>query len=303
MTWDNKLIALYFWVSECFEAGAVAHAQRHCKNVSTLKLDFTDEEAITIYLFGILRKYKEVKDIYTYTNDHLIDWFPNLPSYQKFNKRLNHLNDVFAVLAQMAATSIKLPRWLVDSQDLVDSVVDSMPIILAQRGRSGSAKVAKEVANKGRCASKGLFYHGVKLHHLGLCMPGTLPKPHCLLISKASENDNTVFKEQIAPACRNLRVFSDRIYHDQKAIKELKEQFNIEVMPCQKRKKGQKHLYADQKFFSTGVSRAKQTVESFFNWINQKTGIQMASKVRSTQGLFKHIFGKLTAALLILIGF
>lgn len=303
MTWDIKLIALYFWVCECFENGIAQHAQRHNKNASTMVLKFSDEEAITVYLFGILQKYQEVKDIHTYTKNHLSDWFPALPSYEKFNERLNRLNNVFALLAAKAGENITLPAWLVQSQTLIDAVVDSMPIILAIRGRSCSAKVALEVANKGKCASKGFYYHGVKLHHLGFCMPGKLPKPQCLLLSAASENDNTVFKEQIAPMFRNLRVFNDRIYHDEAAMEALKKEFNIEVMPCQKRKRGQAHLWADQKFFSTAVSHVKQPVESFFNWINDKTGIQIASKVRSTKGLFKHIFGKLTAALLILIGF
>lgn len=303
MTWDLKLIALYSWVYDCFEKGVYFHSQRHNKNASTMVLEFTDQEAITIYLHGILRKYKEVKDIYTYTKDHLIDWFPTLPSYAKFNERLNRMNDVFAVLAQIVGQELQLPPWLTKPQELVDAVVDSMPIILAMKGRSSSAKVAREVANKGKCASKGFFYHGVKLHHLGFCVPGKLPIPQSLLISAASENDNTVFKEQIAPMFRNIRVFCDRIYHDEASRKALKKQFNIEVMPCQKRKKGQTRLFADQKFLSTGISRIKQPVESFFNWINEKTGIQIASKVRSTKGLFKHVFGKLTVALLILVGF
>lgn len=303
MDWDIKLIALYYWVDASFAKGGYAHGLRHSNNSEKMELAFSDEEAMTVYLYGILRKYKEVKDIYNYTKDHLLDWFPNLPSYAKFNERLNRLNNVFSFLAQQASEQISLPDWLLESQTLVDAVVDSMPIILAIRGRSGSAKVAREVANKGKCASKGFYYHGLKLHHLGFCMPGKLPIPQSLVISPASHNDNTVFKEQIAPLFRNIRVFSDRIYHDQGAWQDLKEQFNIEVMPCQKRKRGQKQLFANQKLFSTGVSRIKQPVESFFHWINDKTGIQVASKVRSTKGLFKHVFGKLTAALLILAGF
>ena len=35
-------------------------------------------------------------------------------------------------------------------------------------------------------------------------------------------------------------------------------------------------------------------------WIEEKTGIQTASKVRSTQGLLVHVFGKLAAAMLML---
>ena len=186
---------------------------------------------------------------------------------------------------------------------MLDAVVDSMPIILAMAGRADSAKVAREVANKGKCASKGFYYHGVKLHHLGLCNPYKMPLPQCLMLSAASENDNIFFKEQMAPKFSNLRVYGDRIYHDEAGMAELKQLYNIQVMPCQKRKKGQQYLKADQKYFSTLVSQIRQPVESFFNWINEKTGIQIASKVRSLKGLLKHIYAKLTAGLLILNGF
>lgn len=54
--------------------------------------------------------------------------------------------------------------------------------------------------------------------------------------------------------------------------------------------------------FNTLVSRVRQPIESFFNraadrWLEEKTGIQCAAKVRSTQGLLKHVFGALAAAL------
>ena len=65
MNWELRLIALYFWVSECYEQGAGYHAQRMNKNTKNFVLDFTDQEAITVYLFGLFRKYTEVKDIHT----------------------------------------------------------------------------------------------------------------------------------------------------------------------------------------------------------------------------------------------
>jgi hypothetical protein len=37
--------------------------------------------------------------------------------------------------------------------------------------------------------------------------------------------------------------------------------------------------------------------ESLFNWINGKTGIQRASKMRSYRGLLVHAFGRLAAAI------
>ena len=41
----------------------------------------------------------------------------------------------------------------------------------------------------------------------------------------------------------------------------------------------------------------RQPVESLFNWINQKTELQNASKVRALNALMVHIFGALATAL------
>ena len=60
-------------------------------------------------------------------------------------------------------------------------------------------------------------------------------------------------------------------------------------------------MHADQKFFNTMISQIRQPIESFFNWLEQKTAIQKASKVRSASGIFKHIFGRLAAALISII--
>ena len=69
------------------------------------------------------------------------------------------------------------------------------------------------------------------------------------------------------------------------------------VLTPVKKQKGQCYLEADQKWLSTAVSRVRQPIETLFGWLEEKTGIEIASKVRSTQGLLVHIFGRLTAAL------
>jgi hypothetical protein len=49
------------------------------------------------------------------------------------------------------------------------------------------------------------------------------------------------------------------------------------------------------------VSRLRQPIESFFNWLINKTDIQNAGTVRSTEGLMLHCFGKLTFAFYLLV--
>lgn len=300
MDWKSLLVKLYVHICDEFDQGIIMYTQRYSNNSASIVPAFTDQEAITVYLFGLLQRQREVKGVYDYAVDHLKDWFPTLPSYVKFNERLNRLNGALAALAQRMADQIELPAWL-NGQQLVDAMVDSFPIIMAKGSRADTAKVAVEVADKGYCSSKNLWYHGIKLHKLGISLPGSLPLPQCLVLSAASENDNIVFKEQVAPYFRHLRIYGDKIFHDEVGMQELKEQFDIEMMPCNKRKKGQTHLHADQKLFNRLVSCSRQPIESFFNWLEQKTAIQCAAKVRSTQGLFKHVFARLAAAFFILI--
>jgi len=49
------------------------------------------------------------------------------------------------------------------------------------------------------------------------------------------------------------------------------------------------------------VRRIRQPIESLFNWIEEKTGIQRASKVRSTDALLIHCWGKLAVAFFLLV--
>jgi hypothetical protein len=44
----------------------------------------------------------------------------------------------------------------------------------------------------------------------------------------------------------------------------------------------------------------RQPIESFFKWLIDKTAIQRASQVRSTEGLIIHCLGKMTFALFLL---
>lgn len=48
------------------------------------------------------------------------------------------------------------------------------------------------------------------------------------------------------------------------------------------------------------VSAIRQPLESLFNWLIQRTDLQDASRVRSSQGLKVHCYGKLAVACLLL---
>ena len=95
MNWEEQLIQLYCDVCTLYHDELWQYCERFSNNAHP---DFTDEEVITIYLFGILRKRCDVKQIYEYTRDHLHAWFQTLPSYGGYIQRLNKLSAVFPPL-------------------------------------------------------------------------------------------------------------------------------------------------------------------------------------------------------------
>ena len=300
MNWEDRLISIYFLISETAAEIIYENTERMSNNLAPA---FTDAEVMSIYLFGIIhRGYREKKEIYNYTSDHLRSWFPKLPKYEAFSYRLNRLSAGFSALANYLLSLQTLPEWLTEGRQSLDAIVDSLPIMLAKGHRSKTAKVAKDIADRGFCATKGIMYHGLKAHALNLLVPTYKPKLCNLVFSPASYSDNTVFKELIAPiAPRPIIVRADRIYEDETAKPILENMFQVFMEPIKKRKKGQTILAADVKLMNTINSSDRQPIESFFNWFIEKTGIQDASKVRSTLGLHCHIQAKLAAALIMTV--
>ena len=116
-----------------------AVAQRQSNNSDP---EFTDEEVLTIYLFGLIRKRETIKDIHEYAEDHFSGWFPDLPSYAGYLRRLNRLSAVFAPLTQAAVAEI-------GNEEVVETlrIADSFPVMMAKEKRSTQAKVASEIAD------------------------------------------------------------------------------------------------------------------------------------------------------------
>jgi hypothetical protein len=61
--------------------------------------------------------------------------------------------------------------------------------------------------------------------------------------------------------------------------------------------RSKKTISRDEKVNSKSVSSIRQSIEILFNWLIESSGIQIASKVRSTKGLLVHVFGRFSACL------
>jgi len=293
MDWQSQLISVYLTVCKEYKHNLKKNMAR-ISNYSNLT--FSDEEVMTIYIFGVMNKRSEIKDIYEYTNRHLREWFPAIPSYVAFVQRLNILSHLFATFAESVWN--QLPK---DYRMYHPLLMDSMPIILAHSGRRFNAKVAREIAtNNGYCATKKLHYHGIKLHSTASYTKGSLPIPVHFGITDAGTPDIRFYEELSKQLPRDTRLFADKAYQTEN--KPIVDYGHITLYTPVKKAKGQKTLDAADRLLSSAISTVRQPIESLFNWIEEKTKIQIASKVRSYEGLMVHVFGKLSAALFLFLG-
>jgi Transposase DDE domain len=281
---EHQLIQLYVWVCTIYDKHSVLKLQRLSNNNHPA---FTDQELITVYLFGHLQGHFQQRRIYDYIRAHWLAWFPDLPSYQAFNYRLNLLSSSFALLLEDL-----LSQLTTSETETSDHVIDSLPIILAKATRANTAKVARELANKGYCSTKKLYYHGLKLHLLGRRRPQQLPLPEALALTAASVHDLTAFRQEVEGPAFGL-LFADKAYKDEATKAELAKR-QVELCTPDKCKPGQEKEKAYKSLWSRFVSAMRQPIESMFNWLIQRSGLQEASKVRSTNGLLVHCYGKLT---------
>lgn len=183
---ELQLIELYLWVCLVYDKHPMLKYQRRSNN---WRLNFTDQELLTVYLFGHLQGHCRQKRIYEYVKQHFSDWFPDLPSYSAFNQRLNQVSEALQVmLYELLAKPSAAECYFDDAVLETDCVMDSMPIVLARGSRSMTAHVAREEADQGYCASKQMYYHGVKLHILARKQYRRLPTAEIIKITEASRH-------------------------------------------------------------------------------------------------------------------
>lgn len=286
MDWETGLITLYVEISE-HQKQILWSVNERFTNGGYKRC--SDEEIVTLHLFGISRGLRSIKSIHKYAITHLKDYFPQLPDYAGYVHRVNRLSETFRVLINLLQG-----QRLTEEEDAV-YLVDSFPIVLAKGQHAYHASVAQEIASKSYNATKKMYYYGVKAHVVTRRREGSLPEPEIVIFEGAARQDGPMFEQMRVWMSNNL-VFADKAYKrpDEQAF-EL--QNNLKVMTLVIKARGQKKLTPEQKAASQAVSRVRQPIETFFGWIQRKTCIQEAGLVRSCAGLLTHIFARLAAAL------
>lgn len=289
---ENKLIELFVLICRFYLNHSVLKEQRLSNNNKPL---FSDEELLTVYIFGHLQGFTTQRQIYDYCSNHWSDWFPALPAYQTFNSRLNQLSPAFELLiAELLGTK----AWQIQSSD--DRLIDSVPVMLATGTRANRARVARreQLADVGFCATKQLYYSGVKLHLIAARRINQLPLPEKIHLSEASRHDLAALRELNPHLPARAALFADKAYFDAVSEADFKEAGWF-LLASYKRSRNEPEQNVPT-YYNRFVSAIRQPLESLFGWIIEKTNLQNASKVRSSSGLKVHCYGKLAVACLLL---
>jgi len=287
---ENKLIELYLLICRLYDNQPVLKQQRLSNNHQPR---FSDEELLTMYLFGHLQGMTTQRRIYDYMRNHWREWFPALPSYQSVNCRLNELVPAFELLIEQLLTS---GAGHIKASD--DRLIDSVPVMLARGTRANRARVAFGLADTGFCATKQQHYRGVKLHFIAARRTRLLPLPEKIHLSGASQHDLAALREVSPSLPVGCGLFADKAYFHRDTQAACKEQGWFLVASYKR------HRHESDRdvptLYNRFVSAIRQPLESLFNWLIQKTDLQNASRVRSSQGLKVHCYGKLAVACLLL---
>ncbi|MBA3786252.1 MAG: transposase [Acidobacteria bacterium] len=287
---ENQLIQLYLFICQIYDTRSQTCFQRASNNS---KPDFTDQELLCIWFFGHLNGKFQKKQIYDFILDYWAEWFPRLPSYQTFVYRLNLLEQSFQTIGVVLCEAVRQSQT-----PELDHLIDSFPVMLAANGHAYSAKVAREVADVGYCAAKKTYFHGVRLHVIAERRFERLPNPSQIWLCQASHHDLTAAREQHLEL-PNTTLMADLAYPEPDFRLTLNGQNTLLYTGC-KKPKG-KDLTKLEKYHNRLISKFRQPIESLFNWINEKTHIQKASKVRSADGLMLHCWGKLAVVFYLLV--
>jgi len=286
---ETKLIELFLLICDFYDKQTVLKHQR----LSNFKPLFTDQELLTMYLFGHLQGLTTQRLIYDYFASHWRAWFPALPSYQAFNRRLHQLTPAFELFIESNLCAAGRRENLATA----DRLIDSLPVMLAQGSRANRARVAGQLADVGFCATKQIHYCGVKLHLIAARRLSKLPLPERVFLSPASQHDLAALREMDAKLS-SCGLFGDKAYADTD-LKSVLSERKVYLTTPYKRKRNEDETVVPR-LLNRFVSRIRQPIESLFGWMIQRTDIQNASGVRSSQGLMLHCYGKLAVACLLL---
>lgn len=290
---DSVLIWLYLEIDKLFAQSELPlYTERLSNNTNP---SFTDAELFTCAVFAELMKCVDRKSGYLYLQKHYGDWFPQLPCYEVYNRKLNKYHEALTYI--FSAFKIKYGQ-----ADQPFAIIDTEPIEVCQPQHSRRAKAAQPFVSKGYCPAKKKYYVGAKLQIIAQGRSNQLPFPGEYHVATASIHDLDIAKETLPDSdLESIDLYGDLAYPDEEFERELYDNKGIVLKTPIKKQKGQKQLSLFQQAENSIHSSIRQPIDTLFGWIDRQTRIQVASKVRSVSGLFLHVHLKMLAALILLI--
>lgn len=244
---------------------------------------------LAILYFGIQEGDISIKAAYKRAISYFPSWFPHLPLYKQFARRVKRLA---AATCHHAMQTCSLGPF----QGQIGFLMDSVPIVLSKKTQMTRPRRLDGLADVGYCASKKMHYYGVKLHVIAERNLQGLPQVQEAFVQAASMHDLTAFKT-VSHAIYEREIYCDKAYCHQDFQNEIAlEQGVLLATPIKKEKGLEETAFA--KIHNGAISHWRQPIEALFADIIRKTNIQTAKLVRSVDGLIAHIYSKLTAYLL-----
>ncbi len=199
-------------------------------------------EILTILVFYHYSRFDCLKHYYLIkVSRELRQYFPKLPSYNRFNERIQDVALLGALFLQYKQVSFSGAGY-----------IDSTPIEVCTKKRTSSHKVFKFVAALGK-SSKGWFY-GFKLHVICDFM-GNIVK---CKITSGNQNDLKVAISMLK-GCKG-KIYGDKGYIGKKEFKQLLDNGLIMVTGIKKNMKNRLLQMWDKILL-----RKRSLIESIFN--------------------------------------
>jgi hypothetical protein len=278
MEWQLQLIGDYIEIEKVMQCSSVP--RRWHRNDP----DFSDAEVLAIYFLGLRLGLRNVKKIHAMASTILLEWFPKIPCYEQYLRRLNKLGSVCRQLC--------VQLYLLDekNQKSKSIAIDSAPVIVAKQGRSSKARVAPNICNKGYNSSKKCYFYGFKLH---LATYTKNRAPYLIAfaeITPASVHDIKILHRTI-DSFKDFFIYGDKAYRSKALQIRGRENGSEIITPMKKPKDRCQNLCA--KLMNSVISSTRQVIESTFSWLERRSGIFQASHLRSSKGIIRHVYGAL----------
>jgi len=186
---DDILIWLYLIIDDFFRQ---TELPLYIDRFSNNRLPyFTDAELLTSAIFPLLMGYPIKKDGYRYVRRHYRSWFPILPTYEVWNRRLNRSHEALAYLYQLIL-------WHFGNFVGQELIIDTIPIIVCHAQHSSHSTAARPFVSKGYCAAKKQYYIGAKVQLLSVRRPGQMPLPGGYIVATAKDHDLTIAEDSMS---------------------------------------------------------------------------------------------------------